>query len=543
MSIWLALSVKGKARFVISGIYIGLTLISISAKLDIILDILALLSVSILIFLLACNRFVPKITILSKDVDTDLSTNYLAIVGFVIAIAGIIASCTSILFISPSASMSLRNYSYELFVLLCSFSPLLMTILILCLPVKLLFSQSMSFMTKDNKNRSQYVSKSDTNNESGIKTISRTKIIFYLSIFIFLSASIALIPHQPALNKDNRPVGADSQDYVTAIKRSFAYSKYPLEFVKHLFFSEFGGDRPISLLFFYALIEMLKLSPTYIIDYMPVILGPTLVLVVYFLTFELTSNYTISILAAFLTALSFQTLIGIYAGFYANWFALIIGYSSFVYLFKYLKRPSRSNFIIYFILIILLLFSHVYTWSILAISTTIFLLVMLKLNYYQRRNIILLLLVVLSSLVVDVARFKLTGSTSGIEGDIHLSYLEMGPKQFISRWNNIIDTTQYFLGGLFGNFIIIALGLYWLFRANYVEAHNIFIVIFLSIGVIPLFLGDWTVQSRVFYNIPFQIPAAIALNYIKQGMKGTMISLAVCIWLTSISIMAVSNFI
>jgi hypothetical protein len=67
-------------------------------------------------------------------------------------------------------------------------------------------------------------------------------------------------------------------------------------------------------------------------------------------------------------------------------------------------------------------------------------------------------------------------------------------------------------------------------------------MIFLSIGMIPLFIGDWTVQSRVYYNIPFQIPAAIALNHIKERLKGTMILLPICLWLISISIVAVSNF-
>jgi hypothetical protein len=58
----------------------------------------------------------------------------------------------------------------------------------------------------------------------------------------------------------------------------------------------------------------------------------------------------------------------------------------------------------------------------------------------------------------------------------------------------------------------------------------------------PLFFGDWTVQSRVFYNIPFQIPAAIGLNYIMQQRRGIIISLSICIWLIAISVVSVSNF-
>src|SRR5438105_10005249 len=106
---------------------------------------------------------------------------------------------------------------------------------------------------------------------------------------------------------------------------------------------------------------------------MTLVLGPALVLAIFSLTREMTSNDTISILAAFMTAISFQVLIGIYAGYYANWFALIIGYVSFVFLFKFLKRPSKLNFIIYAILVILLLLSHVYTWAMVAVVTVVFL--------------------------------------------------------------------------------------------------------------------------------------------------------------------------
>jgi hypothetical protein len=566
ISIWFALSIeKGKAGFVISVIYSGLTIMAVLTKLYIILDILALLSVPLLILLLACNRFVTKKRILNKDVDTDLSTNYIVITGLVISIAGLIASLTALFFTISSTSTLMRNYAHELFVLFSSFfSPILMTLLILCFPVKLLFNRSITAIkskiknnNNNNNNKSQYVSKErESNNKDNristtvhFSTISRTKIIFCLSFFMVLSATMALIPHLPAVNKDNRPIGTDNQNYVIAIKNLSLYSNNPQKLLQHAFVKErpFYGDRPISLLLLFTVVKIMSAAaddPTYVIDYMPIILGPAIVLAMYFLAREMTSNDTISILAAFITAISFQVLIGIYAAFYANWFALIIGYLSFVFLFKFLKKPSRLNFITYSVLVILLLLSHVYTWSIVAIVTGIFLMVMLKLNYYRRKNVILLLLVILSPAVIDIIRTSITGSVGGISFGVQFSQSVLSLKHFVSFRHNLLDTTQYFLGGLFGNFIIMALGLYWLFRANLVEPYNIFIMIFLSIGIVPLFFGDWILQSRVFYNIPFQIPAAIALNYIikQPHTKGTMILFPICIWLLAISIVAVSNF-
>jgi hypothetical protein len=441
----------------------------------------------------------------------------------------------------------MRNYAYEIFVLLSSLSPILMTLLILCFPIKLLLNGSITLIRskiKDNrKNNSQHVTK-DNNSKHIIIMRSSTKII-YLALFMLLSVIIGLVPHQPVVNKDDRTVGADTGDYVKLIKDTSMNSNGSIqEFIRQIFVVQDAGDRPLTLLFLFTVIKMVPSDLSHTIDYLPVALGPALVLVVYFLTRVMTSNNdSISILASFLTAISFQTLIGIYAGLYANWFALIIGNLSIVYLFKFLKAHGRLNFIAYSILVILLLFSHVYTWSIFALVMATFLIVMLMLNYYRRKYIILLLLVIFSTVVVDVVRMNLTGSTGGIERDIQAyNYYGVGPKQFFMRWNNIVDTTEHFHGGLLANFIILGLGLYWLFRANYTQPHNIFLMIFLSVGIMPLFFGDWLVQTRVFYNIPFQIPAAIGLNYIKQQSKGTMILLSVCIWLTAVSIVSVSNF-
>ena len=250
----------------------------------------------------------------------------------------------------------------------------------------------------------------------------------------------------------------------------------------------------------------------YIIEYLPIILGPSLVLAVFFLTRELTSNDTTSLFASFITSLSFHTLIGVYAGFYANWFALIIGYSSIAFLFRSLKRSGKLDVIIYFVLIILLQFSHLYTWTILTIVMAIFFLVMLKFNYYDKKRIILLLLIILSSVIIDIVRMVILSSAGGIEQDIGIAHKGgVGLGQFSQRWNNLIFTTQNYFIGQFSNFIILVLGLYWLARSNLQEPSNIFIVIFLSMGIIPLFFGNLVIQTRVLYDIPFQIPA-IALT-------------------------------
>jgi hypothetical protein len=316
-----------------------------------------------------------------------------------------------------------------------------------------------------------------------------------------------------------------------------------LQFIQQAFFIQLGGDRPFAFIFLFMIVKIVSADISYTIDYIvPIILAPSLVLVVYYLTREMTSNDRTSLLAAFITVLSFHTLIGIYGGFYANWLGLIIGFLSFVFLMRYLKSPAKVNFIVYSALMILLLFTHVYSWSLFAIVTGIFLIIMLLLNSYPKRSIIMLLLVLSASVVIDLVRTTTTHSHTGIERDISISNVEMGLKQFIQRWSNLMYTTHDYLGGLFSNFIILVLGAYWLFRSNFHETSNILLFIFLSAGIIPLFFGDWVVQARILYDIPFQIPAAIALTYIYKKNNGVINLLPICIWLLAMSVRALSNF-
>jgi hypothetical protein len=314
-------------------------------------------------------------------------------------------------------------------------------------------------------------------------------------------------------------------------------------FLHQAFVTQNGGDRPITLIFLFTLAKIVPTNLVDTIEYVPVILGPALVFVVYLLTRELTSNEVTSLFAAFLTAVSFQTLIGIYAGFYSNWFAIIIGYLSFVFLLKFLKKSSRLTLALYSVSIMLLVFAHVYTWSVFLIATCIFLAVVFKLNYYSKRNIILLLLVIFASVIVDIAKLVVTGSSSGIVQDIIIANRGgVGLEQFALRWSNLTDIVQNWYGAQFSNFIILILGLFWLWFSNFRKQVNILIVIFLSIGFATVFFGNPGVQGRILYDIPFQIPAALSLSYIKKQTSGTTILIASCIWLVGISIRAVLNF-
>ena len=273
------------------------------------------------------------------------------------------------------------------------------------------------------------------------------------------------------------------------------------------------------------------------------VLAPALVASIFFLTRELTSNDQTAIFASLLTAISFPTLIGLYGGFYANWIAMIFGVLSLGYLIKSLKKPDRQNFVIFSILIILLLFSHVYTWTIFSLFIVIFLGIMYKLRRYERKVIGLLFLIVLVCVAIDISKSSFTEGKGGIEQDIAIATNRSGIENITLIDKNLTEAIFAFAGGQFSNFLILSLCVFWLLLSNFRDKENIFIAVFFSIGVLPILFGNDVIQFRILYLIPFQIPAAIGLTYLLNRKHGILMVFAIGVWILAMSVRAVANFL
>lgn len=520
--LWFALAVSNKkTKFILVALF-GLSfVVGFALGNTTILSIIALLSIPAILSLIILDQF--KSTLLDNR-RPSLAVNYVAILGIGLGVTGIVLAFLPIFSISTDG---VRNYQYDLFVLFGAISPVLMLLMISCLPLKLIAEQVRSFL---------HLSISD--GIQSYKIHSRIGTILLITSMT-ISVILVLIPHQPSINIDNQNVGVDTGFYVNWVSELDKSQNFQ-EFVEQAFIGQSNGERPITLIILLALVKLVGAEPAITIEHFPLLLAPALVFSVYALTRELTSNDITSLLAAFITAVSYHTLIGIYAGFYANWLALVAGYLAATFLLKFLKEPRKPFLIIFLSAIILLHFIHTYTWTILSIVMGVFLLVSLAKKTLRRKSTILLL-VLLAVVVVDVARVNLTGSSGGIERDIEIAGVQAGPEQFVLRWNNLSYSVNTFLGGLFSNFLVLSIGVFWLIRSNMHDTSTIFMIIFLSVAIIPVLFGDHIIQTRVLYNIPFAIPVAIALTNRARGPRSA-IPIAVCLWFFAIAIGSATNF-
>lgn len=522
-TLWFSLSLRGKQRIISTSIYGGLTAVAILTNSNQLLDVVVLISIPLITLFFIYNFLIKKII----QIQTNLLSSFFSLSILCISISSLIISLITIS--SSGSSIGFRNHAVDIFYLFSSFSPALIFLLLTGSFTKLLFNG----IRKINSRVQQYQIK--------FHHLKRKNKFLFLLLFMLLSIFVVLIPHQSFINYENQLVGDDTVDYVswlTSLQVNDGDISDYGDFVVQNF-----GDRPLTLVLFSSVIAIFPENPFDAIDHLPIILSPLLVLAVFYLSREITSNDTIALLASFLTAISFQPLIGMYSGLYANLLALIFGFSSFVFIFRYLKKPKGLSFLFFVLLFFAMMFSHIHTWTLLTLFIGIFLIASYRLKMFKIKRIGLIFLIIAVSIAFDSGKSMLTDSTSGIVRDVNITRNDVSFLNLSSIWSNLSQTSLVYAGGIFGNFLILALCIYWLIRSNLRELPNLFIAIFLSVGIIPILFGGDLIQSRVLYNIPFQIPAAIALVYLSNFHRGNLLVFAIAVWIFGASIQSIVNFI
>ena len=554
-TLWFLFSLNNNAmRYSFSIGYGGIgAILAVISPDNLIFHFMVLLSLPLIIVVLFYCYYYKRRQRNILNFNAKLAMRYISLSVIAISVIWIFTSTLSS-FIAPDFEPIARDsYANQLFLLLSSFSTIYIVLLVFCIPVKVLFRGAFRMLKLDIEEHIPQVDSNnnpkDNNSGSSSRLKTQTKIGFIV-LAMFVSIILVLIPQDPSINKYYQEVGVDTSYYGDWIGE-LAKSKSLSDFAYQAFVIQGqDGDRPLSLIFLFLVYQIAGGDLYEVMDHSPIFLGPGIILASYFLTLELTRNEKIAVIAAFLGAVSFHTLAGIYAGLYANWLALIVGYTSIVFLFRYLRSNRPFDIVVFSTLLILVLFLHVYTWTVLAAVTGIFLVAMLLMcirkknnNHFTKRMIIWLLLAITLSIAVDITKVLLTSSSGGLEQDIELAQTRLGTEQFYYRWYILNTTMHDGMGGVFSNFIILILGLLWIVKSNMRDPGTVFLMIFLSSALVPLFFGNWMIQARLFYNIPFQIPAAIALYYISKRSGSILVTLAACTWLVAVSLFAVMNYL
>jgi hypothetical protein len=449
---------------------------------------------------------------------------YLSVSAIIFASVSVGISLLGILYSDPLHTYLRFDYGQHIFVLLSVLSPILVALLVFCMPIRIILSSITVVRDYLNANLSWNVK---TQNISG-------KIKFpILAIIVVGSVIFITIPYFVSYREGNNYSAVDDYLYYSKYIDQLSSTKSPADFITSLF-TIANGDRPFSLLILYSLSIFVPIENSF--EILTVIISPLYIVTIFFFVTKVTNNDYAALLASLLTICSFQLLSGIYAGFYANLIALTPGFISFIILVNILSRPSITNISLYLVVMVILLFCHVYTWSIIVLVTIIFLLLDLVKHFHLRKHVYVALLIIFTSAVIDIARFSVTGTT-GLEQDFETVQTIIGFENYPNRWVELSRVSYVHLGGLLGNFAILALAVYFAVTINVDKNPFLYIIlIFFSIGLFGLFLGNYIMLSRLAFNMPIQIAAALTILNIKNYTKGYALSIAMIILLVTISV-------
>ena len=363
-----------------------------------------------------------------------------------------------------------------------------------------------------------------------------------------LSVILVIFAHIPTISQDLTAV--DEHYYLDWLETLQKSDNLAIAFTEVA-----GGSRPLSLLFIYGIQSLTGLPMVVVVRFLPLILGPMLITVVYYFVKVGTGRKNLASLSALFTVVSFHFMVGMYAGFFANWLALVTTYLSLLFLISAWKNGGKETYkknqyyyAAFLSTTLLTLFIHVYTWIYLMAAAILFIAISYAKNRQQKQKVkiaVMLGIIIAANVGVDIAR-TYWGGPSGLESDILIAQRLTGEEDFFSRWDNLRFTFNMFVGGHFTNAVMLFLALLWVLRAKFNNTFDTVLLSSIFVGILPVLFGDHMMQTRILYNMPLQIPAAIMLyrltNFERRGSRlGSLLFIAIMVHLLIYAFRSMAN--
>ncbi len=375
--------------------------------------------------------------------------------------------------------------------------------------------------------------------------ISKDKHFKYLTLLIIpiiILASFFLV-YYPYFYTP-RLIGVDTPWYyenLLAISSS--------EGVNHMI-SDYGAvTRMPYLIILYAIMSVFSLPPMIVVKIGPAIPAALMGISSFYLIRTLTRNDFMATISAFLGLFSIATTVGIFAGVYANWFALGLVLIFWTLLLKVWQNFSKSLILITVITSFLILITHPWTWAIILASLVVCLTFNLlfhlsdNIDGFQKINTKKSTLIVLGLnsvlLLILLAAFS-SGEFIRLSTEVLVA---MNTKYLIQFLGVITYSLRFYVGGFLANTIIIILCILGLLTIKNLKRqfYKLFISL-LVVAFIPLLLLDSWWQWRLLYMIPFNIPATLFIFYAFEASKKSGIRYAVISTILFSLIITLSTF-
>jgi len=336
------------------------------------------------------------------------------------------------------------------------------------------------------------------------KILSRPRLLLVISLAS--SVLLAFVPYRPDLNPNGILVGVDSPTYVTWISQMLA--RPVPQALQYSFVEGLDGSRPLLLILLYT-VASLGVSPSQIIEYLPMLLAPLLALSTYVFVRFGQGNASFAGLTALFTPFSFYLPVGLWGGYYANMAALVFAYLFLTVLLLFSKSPSATKYAAMFALSVALFLTHPWTWVLIATTAMMF-----TLTLWRETQLLVHLKSIAGILIAGVALDVLKSTifaTRSVAADLATKLPTSADAS--SFWVKLVDGLLYTHSGLLASWIILGVGLFACFALRFKDWFERLALLWVATASIPFLILDSYNQTRIVYDLPIPVLMATALLF------------------------------
>jgi hypothetical protein len=338
-----------------------------------------------------------------------------------------------------------------------------------------------------------------------LKILSRPKLT--LGISLVVSALLAFVPYRPDLNPTGNLVGIDSWLYVDWISQMLA--RPVVEAIQYSFVGGLEGSRPLPLVLLYV-IASAGVSPSTIIEFLPMILALFLSLSSYVFVRFGQGSAGLAGLTALFTSISFYTTVGMWGGYYANWLALVEVYLFLTCLLIFSRAPSAIKYVSMYVLSVAVFLTHPWTWVLITSVCLVFVISLWR----ETRSFVhvkSMVGVIVTGIVLDVLK-SWAFATRTVAVDL-ATKAPSGVGSLAGFWNNMVDALLYTHGGLLGNWIFLGLALLATFALRFKDWFERILILWAGVASVPFVMLDSYHESRIVYDLPIPVLMSVAVLF------------------------------
>src|SRR6266571_16299 len=339
-----------------------------------------------------------------------------------------------------------------------------------------------------------------------LKILSHPRLM--LAISLCISSLLAFVPYRPDLNPAGGLVGIDSPLYLGWIGQMLAR---PLQqALQYSFVEGLEGSRPLLLVLLY-MVASAGISPSQILEYLPMVLAPLLSLSTYVFVRYGHGSLGLAGLTGLFSSVSFYPTVGLWGGYYANWLALVIAYFFLTCLLISSRSPSILKYGATYAFSVALFLTHPWTWVLVVTVSLIFALSVWR----ETRNLVhakSITMIIATGIILDLVK-SWVFTTRPVSVDVAGTFQLAGLAQVANFWPNLVEALLYTHGGLMANWLVLGLGLLAAFALRFKDHFERLLILWVGVSSIAFAVLDSYHQARIVYDLPIPVLLSVAVLF------------------------------